>query len=346
MTNNRTAKSATLQKTITTVLNVAPTAVISTPTIVGYDVTVTSVSTDSDGTVTGYRWAWGDTTANSTTATAVNSYTLAGTYTITLIAVDNDGALSTVESVSVTVPSAPPVASFTANVTQLKVDFNASGSTFSFGAITSYVWNFGDSTTQTTTVPTVSKTYSAVGTYTVTLQVSDIKGAKGSTTRTVVTLANEVPISNFNVQSLNGYTAGVVSTSTDSDGTIASYKWSWGDSTANDTTSSPTHTYTQAGTYTISLTVVDNDSGQSTIKTSSVTVPTVLPVSSFTATVTKLSVFFNASSSTSQFGTTSSYVWNFGDTNTVTTTTPTTTHVYTTVGTFTVSMNVIDDKNA
>ncbi len=99
---------------------------------------------------------------------------------------------------------------------------------------------------------------------------------------------NAAPTSNFNVASLNGYTATVASTSTDSDGTIASYKWDWGDSTPNDTTASPTHTFTQAGTYTISLTVVDNDGASSTIKTSTVTVPTVLPVSSFTINVTKM----------------------------------------------------------
>ena len=327
--------------------NALPVAKFNSPTVNGYIVNIVSTSTDSDGTITSTRWNWGDGTNNDTTASASHTYTVAGTYTITLSVVDNSTATSIPKTVQVTVPSSPPVASFSTNVTQLIVAFNASASASAFGgAITSYLWDFGDTQTQTTTVPTVSKTYSTVGTYTVTLQVTDSKGAKGTTSKTVVTVANAVPISNFNVVTLNGYTLNVASTSTDSDGTIASYKWSWGDSTPNDTTASPTHTFTQAGTYTISLTVVDNDGASSTIKTSTVTVPTVLPVSSFTTNVNKMSVAFDGSSSTDQFGSITSYVWTFGDGNTVTTTIPTTSHTYTTVGTFTVSLKIIDNKKA
>jgi hypothetical protein len=50
VTNNRTAK-ASLTKSVTTLNNIAPSALIPTPTIVGYDVTVSSASTDSDGTI-------------------------------------------------------------------------------------------------------------------------------------------------------------------------------------------------------------------------------------------------------------------------------------------------------
>ncbi len=93
MTNNRTAK-ASLTKSVTTLNNFAPSALISTSTIVGYDVTVSSTSTDSDGTIAEYRWGWGDSTANSTTDNATHTYARVGTYTITLIVVDNDGATS------------------------------------------------------------------------------------------------------------------------------------------------------------------------------------------------------------------------------------------------------------
>ncbi len=69
-------------------------------------------------------------------------------------------------------------------------------------------------------------------------------------------------------------------------------------------------------------------------------------MSDFTATVNKMVVSFDGSNSTNQFGNITSYVWNFGDGDTVTTTTPTTSYTYTTVGTFTVSLKVIDNKNA
>lgn len=50
------------------------------------------------------------------------------------------------------------------------------------------------------------------------------------------------------------------SDSTDSDGTIASYSWDWGDGTAGSTGVTATHVYTTEGVYTITLTVTDDDS--------------------------------------------------------------------------------------
>jgi PKD repeat protein len=229
--------TATITIPTTTTNNILPVANFNTPTINGYTVAIVSTSTDSDGTIVSTRWNWGDGAHNDTTDSATHTYAQAGTYTITLSVVDNSNAASPSQTVEVTVPSAPPIVNFSATVNQFTVDFDASASS-SFATIASYLWTFGDSTTQTTTDPTVSKTYTEVGSYTVKLEVTDSKGAKASLEKTVITVSNEVPIASFDVSSLNGYTASVLSTSTDSDGAIASFKWSWGDDTSNDTTSS------------------------------------------------------------------------------------------------------------
>lgn len=87
-----------------------------------------------------------------------------------------------------------------------------------------------------------------------------------------------------------------------------------------------------AGTYTISLTVVDDEGAQSSISTSEITVPSVLPMASFTVDVNKKTVTFNAEGSTDIYGTIGTYVWSFGDGNTSTTSEALITYTYETAG--------------
>ena len=81
--------------------------------------------------------------------------------------------------------------------------------------------------------------------------------------------ANNPPVANFSVTT-SGLTASFTDSSTDSDGTIASRSWNFGDSSTS-TSTNPSHTYSAAGTYSVSLTVTDDD-GATNTKTSSVTV--------------------------------------------------------------------------
>ncbi|GAA3200453.1 collagenase [Nonomuraea roseoviolacea subsp. carminata] len=67
---------------------------------------------------------------------------------------------------------------------------------------------------------------------------------------------NRPPTASFTVTT-SGLTAGFTDTSTDPDGSIASRSWTFGDGTSS-TSANPTHTYTAAGTYTVTLKVTDN----------------------------------------------------------------------------------------
>jgi chitodextrinase len=95
----------------------------------------------------------------------------------------------------------------------------------------------------------------------------------------------------------------------DPDGTIVSCEWAFGDG-SNATGVNATHTYTAAGTYTIVLTVTDNDGNTAWSRQQVTLVPDL--VASFNFTVEGLSVNVDASSSRSAAGIVS-YQWDWGD---------------------------------
>jgi PKD repeat protein len=160
-----------------------------TYTATGLSVDFTDQSTDSDGSVVAWNWNFGDDTI-STAQNPSHPYATSGTYTVTLTVTDDDGATDTVsKAVTVSAPTVnnPPTASFiadpTSGVAPLTVEFDASGSNDTDGSIVSYAWNFGDGAYDTGS--TLSHTYTASGTYTVMLTVTDDDGDTGSTTHVV-----------------------------------------------------------------------------------------------------------------------------------------------------------------
>jgi len=73
---------------------------------------------------------------------------------------------------------------------------------------------------------------------------------------------NEPPVATFAVTSAQApvdVPIGFTSTSHDPDGSVASLLWIWGDGSPGDTRPATSHGYRAAGSYTVTLTVVDND---------------------------------------------------------------------------------------
>ncbi len=139
----------------------------------------------------------------------------------------------------------------------LSIQFDASGSVDPDGTISTYVWDFGDG--DTATGITASHTFTGGTDRTVTLTVTDNAGATDvDTTFVEVNLppTAEAGPPRFGdpgeIISHNG------ASSTDSDGSVVTYAWNYGDGTFG-SGQSVTHSYSSSGQYTVTLTVTDDD---------------------------------------------------------------------------------------
>ncbi len=163
--------------------------VAASPLTGAFPLSVTVTATEVGGPATSYLWSWGDGSANSTTTvhTATHSYTTAGTFTPKLTPTVAGVAQA---QVSATAPVVVTGAAFSATLAGTPLT-GAHASvpvvwtlTQSNGSGTSFLWDLGDGTTQTTTVPTITRTYAAAGTFT-----AKCTPTVGGTARTQVTAA-------------------------------------------------------------------------------------------------------------------------------------------------------------
>lgn len=234
--------------------------------------TVTVVAPDTADIVS-YAWDFGDgTTAEG--RIAQHEYGDAGDAVITLTTTNSTGGRGT-RSKSVNVlPGLTPFVNFVYSPTDAAVNtevfFNASGSTPGPGrTLVSYKWAFGDGSSGSGVV--TSHKYKTLGTFMVTLKVTDDAGTTGSSSQGLIVSAEGTGgvFANFTFSPTSPAPGSPVnfnaasSTSTDP---IVTYAWDWGDG-ASQSGNDPTvgHTFGAAGDYVVTLTIKDSKGRTSTM---------------------------------------------------------------------------------
>ncbi len=210
---------------------------------------------------------------------------------------------------------------------------------------TSYVWNFGDGQTSTG-VPNPFHTYAIPKTYTVTLTYKS--RCNGSVVVTETTVTRDITVTtalstklDFTFQNSNcGTTFTAVPIYPDNTCSNVAYEWDFGDGTPKSTLPSPSHLYSRAGSYNVSLKLTYSCNGCQKFITynKNVVVPEPPPIASFTqqinsCTATFNSVFFQSPSCTIQ-----TYNWDFGDGATSTVANPS--HTYANAGIYSTSLTI------
>ncbi|PKL60993.1 MAG: hypothetical protein CVV31_13800, partial [Methanomicrobiales archaeon HGW-Methanomicrobiales-2] len=285
----------------------------------------------SSGNVTAWLWGFGDGNA-STEQSPVHNYASAGTYTVTLNASNSYGSNTSVITNAISVLPTP-VANFTHTPDEgnapLAVQFNDA----STGNVTAWAWDFGDGTTSDKQNP--SHTYEIPGAYTITLNVSNAYGFDVSTVTDGVSVL-PAPIANFTHTPGEGNAPLTVQFNDASLGNVTAWHWDFGDGNES-IEQSPSHTYTTAGIYTISLNA-SNTYGfnVSTVSDAALVLPP--PAANFTCTPGEGNAPLTVTFTDASAGNVTAWHWAFGDGNT--STDRNTTHIYEAAGTYTVSLNV------
>ena len=306
------------------------TSSISATTVCSGSSTIfTGGGSSSGGAITNWAWNYGNgVTASSQSPTY--TYPSSGNYTVTLTVTDvNACTASATQSVIV---NPTPIISFGTSSTLGCLPVNATFSNATSSA-TNFSWNFGDGSAASTSL-SPTHAYTAVGVYSVTLTASNTNCTSTSTQSNLITV-NAVPHSSFSAPATTclGDAVNLSNLSAANGATISGYSWNFGDGSSLSTSTNPSHTYSLAGTYNVTLNAISAVCSDDTTITITIT---QAPIANFSAPTiigcTPFVVNFTNTTTNSP-----SYNWNFGD-GSVASTSTNPTHNYSTPGIYTVTL--------
>ena len=225
----------------------------------------------------------------------------------------------------------------------LDCSFDGSGSDDSDGSIEAWSWNFGDG--GTASGMNAEHEFSAAGTFTVKLIVEDDEGATDSYSKAVTVVSpNQDPTAQFSIQCQDNVCKFDGAASSDTDGHVVNWAWKFGDGGIA-SGAQATHSYAAAGSYSITLTVKDDDgASDSRSNTVAVSMPNQVPLADFTVTCDGLDCSADATGSVDPDGEIVGYHWNLGDGKSAAG--AAISHSYSEEGTFTLTLTVEDDEGA
>lgn len=260
---------------------------------------------------------------------------------------------TTPNAFSNTQPSSWDIGVFKIDFEQSGVNANISASsntgcapaTIDFDAVGQYatiVWDFGDGS-PTVTADSVSHVYDDPGTYIVTLIAYDPASCNLSDTATLsVVISNPDPVDPvFTVSQAGGCEPYTVVTVNGTTGPNNTYLWDMGDGTTY-TSTNVTHAYDSAGTYTITLTVTDNNCGTTASSSQPVTITEPVQMEAlFSAAQVDQCTGLNVTTANLSTGPAGViYTWDMGDSTVLTGTSVS--YTYTTAGTYMITLSAYD----
>ncbi len=292
-------------------------------------------------TISSYLWVFGDGSSTSNLTNPVHYYSNPGTYNVTLVATTANNCSGVANNPVKAFD--PPTSAFTFTNTCLldsAVFTNTSTNpVFVSGTISSWSWDFGDSTPLNTTIYNPHHLYAAPGVYQVTLIThSSNLGCPDTITHPITVYP--MPVADFSFmdvclnQTMSFYDSSDVSV-----GTISAWTWDFGDVSSDDNTQNPTHLYANPGTYIVTFASSSSNGCWDTVQKSVVVHP--LPAVDFSAinVCDGSTMYFYDSTTILLTDTLNSWAWDFGDSSAVSNS-QNTSHLYAAPGPYNVQLTV------
>ncbi len=279
-----------------------------------------------------YEWMFGDGTS-SDSSNPVHTYSVAGKYSVTLIAFNASGCSDTLVRDDVIQLGPPKIFGIDSipfiGCAPQTVTFNPD--LFAPDPITSYKWTFGDGTTSTDPIP--KHTYSTVGTYTVTLAIATAKGCGDSITIINAVSVGKKPSAKFAANPLVSCAGNTIHFSDSSKGNITDWQWFFGDG-GNSSEQNPKYFYTDTGRFSVTLIVSEYGCYDTIVRPDYVYLkPPVARYNYSYQCSDPLTYNFRDSSISPK-----TWLWKFGDS--ATSDSPNVKHTYIDTGTYYVSLKV------
>lgn len=226
-------------------------------------------STDSVSDISSlnYTWSFSDSGVAYGNVTA-HTFMSNGTFSVTLTVTDQGGLTDVQSPFYIVVGDQAPVAVGNCTDTtlienQTVAHFISTYSTSYPDEITGWLWDFDDGSTSD--LPNPTHVFTDDGTYNVTLTVTDEDGSTDVSSIVQVIVGDTGPTADFDVSTSSpkeGQTVLFDDGSLTPRDTIVSWHWTFGDGGSSDL-QNPTHIYADDGTYTVALTVTDDDGSTS-----------------------------------------------------------------------------------
>jgi PKD repeat protein len=228
----------------------------------------------STGSPTAWSWNFGD-GGTATQKNPSHTFNAAGDYTVTLTVTCACGTTTAGKVNYIHVdPCLPPAANFAASATSGNAPLTVNFTDQSTGGPTAWSWNFGDGSSAAMQ-QNASHTYNAAGDYTVALTITSICGSTTATKVNYVHVNPCVPATaNFSASATSGNAPLTVNFTDHSTGGPNSWSWNFGDG-ATSTQQNPSHQYTAADTYSVTLTATSSCNSAAATKTNYITVNSV-----------------------------------------------------------------------